>query len=98
MAEFLRKENGIGWLNITCAELINYSKNLMPRCDNCNTHFSFDDGIILVPLLNQAYCPQCGKEVLEHMVNYQEDRPCAERKEQFWLDYFGLKDDTTGGI
>ena len=53
--------------------------------------YLFGTAIVLIPLLNQAYCPECGKTVLARMQNYEEDRPIAARREQFWLEYFGIE-------
>lgn len=97
MAKFYRAENGVGWLKITWTELVKYSENAFPICDDCLKDIIGYDDIVLIPLLNQAYCPECGKKVLKRMVNYPEDRPYAKNKEQFWLDYFGLEDNTTKG-
>lgn len=94
MAKFSRHENGIGWLKITWLELANYSGNAFPICDGCLKDLSGIDDIVLIPLLNQAYCPDCGKAVLSRMINYPEDRAYAAQKERFWIDYFGIKEDS----
>ncbi|MCF8017796.1 MAG: hypothetical protein K9L62_00225 [Vallitaleaceae bacterium] len=97
MAKFYRAENGISWLKITWLELAEYSSNMTPICDECLKDLIGYNDIVLIPLLNQAYCHECGKKVLKRMVNYPEDRPYAKSKELFWLDYFGLDDNTAEG-
>lgn len=92
MATFKRHENGIGSLEITWIELSIYSQNAHPVCDECLKSLVGQEKVTLIPLLNQAYCPVCGPEVLARMVNYSEDRPYATAKERFWLNYFGLKE------
>ena len=91
MAKFFRNENGIGWFEISWVELAKYSGNMNPICDECLKPLN-SYRIVLIPLLNQAYCPECGKAVLYRMRNYPEDRPIAAQHEQFWLKYFGIKE------
>ena len=93
MAKFYRHKNGIGWLKTTWLELAKYSDNMMPICDECLKDLIFFSNIVLIPLLNQAYCPECGKTVLAKLQNYEEDRPIAEHREEFYLNYFGIKED-----
>ena len=92
MAKFFRHSNGIGWLKITWLELAKYSSNMAPVCDECLKDLIGFSNIVLIPVLNQAYCPECGKEVLNRMHNYLEDRSIEERREQFYLNYFGIKE------
>lgn len=93
MAKFYRNKNGIGWLKITWLELVDYSENPYPVCDECLKDLIGYSNITLIPLLNQAYCPECGKKVLPRMKNYEEDRPIAKRREEFYQNYFGIKED-----
>ena len=92
MAKFYRTENGIGWLKITWLELVEYSENSRPICDECLNSLVGVDDVALIPILNQAYCPECGKKVLGRMRRYPEDKQIEDRREQFWLDYFGFKE------
>jgi predicted amidophosphoribosyltransferase len=92
VAKLFRHSNGIGWLKITWLELAKYSGNLAPICDQCLKDIAGFPNIGLIPLLNQAYCPECGKAGLARMHNYPEDRPIAERREQFYMNYFGVKE------
>ena len=90
MAKFHRAENGIGWLKITWLELAKYSEIPVPVCDECRKDLIGYANVVLIPILNQAYCPECGKKVLAHVRKYPEDRQIEERREQFWLNYFGI--------
>lgn len=92
MATFQRTKRGIGWLEITPLDLMEYSRNPHPVCGDCNQSISDLSTIVLIPLLNEAYCPECGKAVLDRMTNYPEDRPYAMQKERFWLDYFSISE------
>lgn len=92
MAKFYRHKNGIGWLKITWLELAGYSCNMAPICGECLKDLIGFSNIVLLPILNEAYCPECGKKVLDRIKNYSEDRPIAERREQFYLNYFGIKE------
>ena len=93
MAKFHRCNNGIGWLEITRNELVGYSGNTNPICDQCLVKLKDNSHVVLIPLLNEAFCPDCGQAVLKRMKSYPEDKPIAERREKFWLDYFGIKGD-----
>lgn len=92
MAKFFRSKNDIGWLEITWRELAKYSGNRSPICDECLKELAGTNNVVLVPLLNQAYCPECGKAVVSRMHNYPVERPIAARREKFWLKYFGIKE------
>jgi predicted amidophosphoribosyltransferase len=92
MAKFFRHSNGIGWLKITWLELAKYSGNMMPICDECLKDLIGFSNVVLIPILNEAYCPECGKKVLERTKSYPEDKPIEERREKFWLNYFGIKE------
>lgn len=92
MATFNRNEKGIAWLKITWVELLHYSGNPSPICDECLQSLAGKRDIVLLPILNEAYCSECGAKVLARLVDYPEDRPLARRREQFWLNYFGLKE------
>lgn len=92
MAEFKRNNAGIGYLVINFIELIEYSDNPYPICDECMKDLIGYDDIILIPILNQAYCNSCGHEVLRGIHDYPEDRDIREKREQFWIDYFRLEE------
>ena len=97
MAKFYRTEKGIGYLIIGFMELIKYSHNGFPICDDCLKDLIGYDDIILIPILNKAYCNPCGKKVLDRIVDYPEDRQIRERREQFWLDYFKIQEVINNG-
>lgn len=92
MAEFNRAANGAAWLKITWLELAQYSDNPTPICDECLKSLIGCNDVVLLPILNEAYCPECGEKVLARLHRYPEDRHIEERREQFWLNYFGIAD------
>lgn len=95
MAKFHRTENGTAWLEITCEELSGYSGMDRPICDECLRSLVGCKNIALVPILNEAFCPRCSTERLARIRRYPEDRPIEERREQFWKNYFGIREEAT---
>lgn len=91
MAKFYRNKAGIGYLKIGFMELIKYSDNGFPICDECSKDLIGYNDIILIPILNQAYCSSCGRKVLAGIKDYEEDIPIRKKREQFWKDYFKLE-------
>jgi hypothetical protein len=77
MAQFHRNEAGISWLRINWLELIRYSDNLFPVCDECLCELFGKTDIILIPVLNQAFCAEHGEKVLARLKNDPEDKPYA---------------------
>jgi hypothetical protein len=94
MAEFHRAANGAGWLKITWLELAVYSENAKPICDECLKSLIGCDEVVLLPILNEAYCPVCGPERIARLHRYPEDRATEKRREQFWINYFEIKEVT----
>lgn len=92
MAEFYRTNAGTPWLKITQKELTEYSDNDRPICDECLTSLIGCDEIVLLPILNEAYCPKCGKGRLSRVHRYPEDIPFEERRAQFYKNYFKIKE------
>lgn len=92
MAEFLRNEKGIAYLKITWLDLVKYSENISPVCDECLTSLIGNNDVMLIPILNEAYCPKCGAKVLDRLNKYPEDVAIEESREQFWLKYFNIKE------
>lgn len=72
-------------------DLIRYSDNGFPVCDECGKDLIGYNDIILIPILNQAYCNSCGKKVLAQIQDFEEDRPIREKREQFYKDYFKIE-------
>lgn len=93
MASIHHTPNGIGYFTISWVELARYSNNLNPICDECLMSLRGINEVTLIAVLNQAYCPKCGEAVLAACENYPEDRPIAERREQFYMHYFGIGGD-----
>jgi len=98
MAKFYRNDKKIGYLVIDFVELIKYSGNIFPICDECSKDLLGHFDIILIPILNQAYCNPCGKTVLARIVDYPEDRQIRERREQFWLEHFNIQEEPARNI
>jgi hypothetical protein len=98
MAKFYRNDKSIGYLIIGFMELIKYSQNGFPICDECSKDLIGYDDIILIPILNQAYCNLCGRKVLERIIDYPEDRQYRKAKEQFWLDYFKIAEEKAKAV
>ena len=91
MAKYHKTKDGTSWLEITWLDLMAYSNNPCPICDECGKDLIGCDNIVLIPILNEAFCPECGKAKLSALHRYPEDRPVEERREQFWTHYFGMK-------
>lgn len=93
MATLHRAENGTPWLKITYKELSGYSGMDRPICDECLTSLVGVNDIVLIPILNEAFCPSCGKVRLSEIRRYPEDRPIEERRTEFYLKWFGLSEE-----
>lgn len=93
MATFHRSARGIGWLKITWIEHMQYFRNPHPVCDLCDRPVSGYDDIVLIPLLNQAYCPRCGNTVANRLNNYPEDRQYAREREGYYLKCFKISEE-----
>ena len=93
MAEFHRTLAGTPWLKITCQELSEYSENERPICDECLRSLVGCDEIILLPILDEAYCPKCGEERLARVHRYPEDIPIEESRAQFYKRYFKIREE-----
>lgn len=91
MATFHRTEKGTAYLKITHSELCEYSGLEKPVCDECVKELGKDESITLIPILNQAYCPNCAENVLKRIKPYPEDAAIEKRREDFYIDYFGLE-------
>lgn len=90
MAEFHRTEAGTPYLKITWMELAGYSENNRPICDECLTSLIGCNEVVLLPILNEAYCPKCGNARLARVQRYPGDIPVEERRAQFYKDYFKI--------
>jgi len=90
MAKLFRNKKGIGYLKLNFWELMEYSKNGFPICDECSKDLIGYSDIILIPILNEAFCNECGKERLKTIVDYPEDKGIRIKREEFYKDYWGL--------
>ena len=93
MAEFHRTETGTPYLTITWLELAEYSENARPICDECLTSLIGCNEVVLLPILNEAYCTKCGKARLAHSHRCPGDIPIEERRAQFYKDYFKIREE-----
>jgi len=93
MAKFYRNKKEIGYLKIGFMELIKYSRNGFPICDECSSDLIGYNDIILIPILNEAFCSKCGKDCLEGIIDYPEDRKIRAQRENFYKDYFNIEEE-----
>ena len=91
MAKWYKSGKGIEYLEITFVELINYSGNPRPICDNCTKDLVGYNDIILIPYANEAFCKLCGTKRLSDMKVYPDDIPIKEKRELFFREYFNIK-------
>ncbi len=88
MAKFRHSENRTPWFSITARELIEYSGNDYPICDDCMSSLLECGDIVLIPVLNEAFCPKCGQIKLAQLGRYPEDAAVEQRRTEMFLDYF----------
>ncbi|MEG0913495.1 MAG: hypothetical protein RSG53_07790 [Oscillospiraceae bacterium] len=92
MAKFFRNKKGIGYLTLGFFDLVNYSRNPDPICDECLSLLAESSKIVLIPILNEAFCEHCYKERLDDVVDYPGDRTIRKKREEFCKDFFQLKE------
>lgn len=95
MAKFQRNDKDIAYITLGWQELMRITGNGFPICDSCAMDLIGESKVVLLPLLNQAYCPKCGKRVLKAAVNYPEDRPIARRREMYYCEMLKLQREET---
>lgn len=91
MATFDISKNNIGYLTVSYDELMSYSRIPELVCDDCNNLLQHDESVVVIPVLNQAYCPTCTPSKLASVKDYPEDRPIRARREQFWCNFYGIE-------
>lgn len=94
MATFHLTPKSIGFLRVSFDELFQYSQMLPLVCDDCNKGLLPRDEIVVIPVLNQAYCEDCAEQVLGRVKDYPEDREIRLKREGFWMDFYGIKEVT----
>lgn len=90
MAKFARTKTGVAYIKLDWTELINYSKIGFPVCDFCMKDLIGYNNVTLVPILNQALCPECAEEFLKRAKSYPEDAAIEAKREKFYMEFFGL--------
>lgn len=87
--EQLKNINGIDYFdNVDFKKIVIYSENPNPICDECLKSLLFKKNLILIPILNEVYCNECGKNKLKTMHHYVEDDEIQKRRTKFWDKYF----------
>lgn len=89
MAAFHRAQNGIGYFTLTLSELCTLTRQLHPICDECLVTLNPEQKSLYIPVLNMAYCPRCGKKVLNTLSPIsQHDAPIEQRRIATLQQYF----------
>lgn len=65
MKEIKRNGDVIYIKDLPYLDLVRMTNNASPRCDECNTSLTGRNDIMLIPIINEAVCPACGKQVLK---------------------------------
>ena len=76
--------------NVDFKQIVSYSGNPNPKCDECLKNILFINDLILIPILNEVYCKKCGTEKLKQMQNwrhYRTDDEVQKRRTTFWNNY-----------
>lgn len=90
MATFHTTDRTIGYLTVSFDELFAYSKSPILVCDDCNRGLLPKEPIVVIPILNEAYCEPCATVKLPNIKDYPEDREARARREQFWCNFYGI--------
>ena len=61
MAKYHKTKDGTAWLEITWLDLMAYSNNPCPICDECGKDLIGCDHIVLIPILNGSILPEVRK-------------------------------------
>lgn len=84
----LKKYNGIDYIeNVDFKQIVSYSENPNPIYGECRKNLLFLDDLILIPILNEVYCKQCGTKKLKTMKYFPEDDIVQSRRTRFWKSY-----------
>lgn len=82
--------NNIDYYVINYEELVLYNKLIDSVCDECLKLLknSKDEKIILIPILNEAFCYKCGIEKVRKMKDYPEEKDIQKRRTYFCMEFF----------
>lgn len=92
--ELKKTKNGTHYIdNVKFIDLIRITGNGFPICDCCRKDLIGYNDLILVPILNEVYCKECGKKELKQIKYYEEDREIEERRTSYYCDVLlGIKE------
>ena len=91
--ELKKTKNGTHYIdNVKFMDLIRITGNGFPICDCCRKDLIGYNDLILVPILNEVYCKECGKKELKQIKYYEEDREIEERRTSYYCDVLGIKE------
>lgn len=93
MIKLKKTRNNIDYIEgIPFMKLIQITDNPFPICDECLKDLIGFNDIILIPILNEAYCKECGKEQLKRMKGYAEDMPIQKKRTAYYCKVLGVKE------
>ena len=90
MGKLLKNKNGAQYYEITDKELITCTSNSQPVCDHCLTSLLNKKDILLIPILNMAFCRSCGEGALENIVSYPEEKYIEDRRIEYYNHQFKI--------
>ena len=85
---YKNKSNNIDYFIINLEELLEYNKLDFSICGECLKELSFNENLILIPILNEVYCEKCGYSQIERMHDYIEDRSIQTKRTEFYRNFF----------
>ena len=91
MAKLCKNKNGVPYFEITCWELIKATKNGFPICDGCCKDLIGFRDLILIPVLNMAFCNECGQKTLKTIQRFGEDIQIEEKRVEYYKKQFGIE-------
>lgn len=84
------KQNNVDYFIISYDELVKYNQIEDSVCDECLKLLKLkkDEKIILIPILNEAFCYECGIKKVNWLHDYPEDRIIQEGRTNFYINFF----------
>lgn len=88
-----KTENGVDYIDgIKFMDLIRITGNGFPVCDKCLKDLIGFNNILLIPVLNEAYCKECGNKQIKLVKGYASDRPIQAKRTAYYCDVLGIKE------